>query len=183
MSAAWGIGKRPARRGRAGKRGGIMSRPVFLLVAEDRAVLDVLVSDLRRRFGADYRVVSADSAAEALAALDRLAVAARSGPTRVDVAVRIHVSDDVTGLDLSSFDLALVVPSGAMLHALRLFADQPHPTDGVWELHGHLPRHASAGNWHVSRANVKDGGGRESNCQWLRDNTGGWQEFELVNDC
>jgi thioredoxin reductase (NADPH) len=32
-----------------------------------------LVSDLRRRFGADYRVVSADSAAEAMAALDRLA--------------------------------------------------------------------------------------------------------------
>ena len=66
--------------------------------------------------------------------------------------------------------------------AHAVFADQRHPTDGVWELHGHLRRHALAGSWHVSHVNVKDGGGRESNCQWLPDNTGGWQESELVND-
>ena len=50
-----------------------MSQPVFLLVAEDRTVLDALVSDLRRRFGVDYSIVGADSAAGALATLDQLA--------------------------------------------------------------------------------------------------------------
>jgi hypothetical protein len=29
---------------------------------------------------------------------------------------------------------------------------------------------------------LADAAGRESTCQWLRDNTGGWQESELVND-
>jgi hypothetical protein len=29
---------------------------------------------------------------------------------------------------------------------------------------------------------LADAAGRESDCRWLLDNTGGWQESELVND-
>ena len=42
-----------------------------------------------------------------------------------------------------------------------------------------LPAINAAGRSHV---NVEDGGGRESNCRWLPDNTGGRQESELIND-
>jgi hypothetical protein len=118
-----------------------------------------------------------------------------------DVAVRIHLSDDVTGVDLSSFNLGLVGPGGATVQLYAYSLVSGTSTDGVWELHGHLPQHAPAGTWHLSHANVKDRGGRESNNQWLRDDTGEWsttdpatpliipvlptltvQESELVNN-
>jgi len=48
------------------------SLPVFLVVDEDSATLDALVSDLKRRFAADYRVVGASSPPAALKRLDAL---------------------------------------------------------------------------------------------------------------
>ena len=46
-----------------------MSQPVFLVVDEDTSAVDILVSDLERRFAADYRVLGESSPQ---AALDRL---------------------------------------------------------------------------------------------------------------
>ena len=91
-----------------------------------------------------------------------------------EVAVRIHTSDDVSGLDLSSFNLALVGPGGAMVQLYARSLVSGTPVDGVWELYGILPRHAAAGAWRLSHANIKDRGGRESNNRWLRDDTGQW---------
>jgi thioredoxin reductase (NADPH) len=50
-----------------------MERPVFLLVSEDEPRLKALSSDLRRRFGADYRVVTSTAPGEALSTLADLA--------------------------------------------------------------------------------------------------------------
>jgi thioredoxin reductase (NADPH) len=50
-----------------------MPQPVFLLVTDNRPVLDALAADIRHRFGADYRVFAADSATTALARLADLA--------------------------------------------------------------------------------------------------------------
>ena len=38
-----------------------MSQPVFLVVDEDASAVDMLVSDLERRFAADYRVMGESS--------------------------------------------------------------------------------------------------------------------------
>ncbi len=50
-----------------------MQRPIFLLAADDQARLEGLSRDLSRRYEADYRVVGATSAREALASLADLA--------------------------------------------------------------------------------------------------------------
>ena len=50
-----------------------VARPVLLAVDEDPQALDALDQALTRRFGADYRVVTAASAADGLAAIERLA--------------------------------------------------------------------------------------------------------------
>lgn len=47
------------------------SLPVFLVVDEDSSAVGMLVSDLERRFAADYRVLGESSP---LAALERLSV-------------------------------------------------------------------------------------------------------------
>jgi hypothetical protein len=52
-----------------------MERPVFLLVSGEESRRDGLRRDLRRRFGADYRVVAADSATSAGGLLAELAAA------------------------------------------------------------------------------------------------------------
>ncbi|MFZ0118419.1 MAG: FAD-dependent oxidoreductase [Pseudonocardiaceae bacterium] len=49
-----------------------MIKPVLLTVDDDPGVSRAVARDLRRRYGADYRVVRADSAAEALEALREL---------------------------------------------------------------------------------------------------------------
>jgi thioredoxin reductase (NADPH) len=48
-------------------------RPIFMLVTEDGPRLEALTMDLKRRYSADYRVVSAASAAAALTMLAELA--------------------------------------------------------------------------------------------------------------
>jgi hypothetical protein len=55
------------------------SLPVFLVVDEDPSALDTLVSDLERRFGADYRVVGKSSPPAALDRLGALRDAGRTG--------------------------------------------------------------------------------------------------------
>jgi thioredoxin reductase (NADPH) len=52
------------------------SLPVFLVVDEDPSAVDTLVSDLERRFAADYRVVGESSPS---AALDRLSALHEAG--------------------------------------------------------------------------------------------------------
>lgn len=49
-----------------------MPKPIILAVDDDRTVLAAVERDLRRRYGKDYRVVSADSGAAALSAMQRL---------------------------------------------------------------------------------------------------------------
>ena len=50
-----------------------MSEPVILLVSEAGKVLEALTADLRRRFGADYRILGADSPTAALTTVAGLA--------------------------------------------------------------------------------------------------------------
>ena len=49
-----------------------ISLPIFLVVDEDTSAVDILVSDLERRFAADYRVVGESSPAAALERLSAL---------------------------------------------------------------------------------------------------------------
>ncbi|HKP53955.1 MAG TPA: FAD-dependent oxidoreductase [Chloroflexia bacterium] len=49
-----------------------MAQPVIFLVENDREILQTMVEDLRRRYGARYNVASASSGAEALSVLHRL---------------------------------------------------------------------------------------------------------------
>src|SRR2546421_11810624 len=52
--------------------GADMPRPVLLAVDDDPEVLSSVERDLRRRYGADYRVVRADSGESALEAVRQL---------------------------------------------------------------------------------------------------------------
>jgi thioredoxin reductase (NADPH) len=73
-----------------------MSEPVILLVAHDGHVVDALARDLGRRFGTDYRVVAARSAAEAMAVMERLA----DGAEEVALVVAARELPDPGGLEL-----------------------------------------------------------------------------------
>jgi thioredoxin reductase (NADPH) len=81
-----------------------MSRPTILTVDDDPQVSAALTRDLKRRYGSDYRVLSATSAAQALDLLSQLAL--RTDP------VALIVSDqrmpEKTGIELlaESRDLA-----------------------------------------------------------------------------
>ena len=55
--------------------GPFMSRPAILTVDDDAQVLAAIASDLRKKYGKDYRIVRAGSAAEALEALRGLKAA------------------------------------------------------------------------------------------------------------
>jgi len=50
-----------------------VAHPIFLVLTGDQTVLDALSADLDRRFGADYRVLGANSAATALRMLEQAA--------------------------------------------------------------------------------------------------------------
>jgi hypothetical protein len=50
-----------------------MQNPVIFAVANDEATRGPLVGDLERRFGADYRIMTADSATQGTATLARRA--------------------------------------------------------------------------------------------------------------
>jgi thioredoxin reductase (NADPH) len=73
-----------------------MPQPIILLVAANGRVLDALAGDLDRRFGADYRVLAERSAADGLAALERLA--GGEDPVALVVAARRMAGTDGLGL-------------------------------------------------------------------------------------
>ena len=56
-----------------------MSKPTILTVDDDPLVSAAITRDLRRQYGADYRIVRATSGAEALAVLTELALRDRAG--------------------------------------------------------------------------------------------------------
>ena len=57
-----------------------MSRPVLMTVDDDPGVSRAVARDLRRRYGEDYRIVRAESAADALDALRELTLRGEAPP-------------------------------------------------------------------------------------------------------
>src|SRR5215216_4827083 len=73
-----------------------MPQPIIFLVADDGRLLDTLTRDLERRFGNDYRVQAERSAADGVAALERLA--GGDEPVALMVAARRMAGTDGLGL-------------------------------------------------------------------------------------
>src|SRR3712207_5535755 len=71
------------------------SKPVLLVVDDDTNVLQAMERDLNRRFGADYRVVTADSP---IAALERLQQIRKRGG-EVALVVANQWMPDMTGAE------------------------------------------------------------------------------------
>lgn len=94
-----------------------MTRPVILTVDDDPQVLAAIASDLRKKYGKDYRIVRAGSAAEALDAVSALKQAGEP--------VALLLSDQrMPGLDGVSFlaQAMTIVPS-AKRALLTAYAD------------------------------------------------------------
>jgi len=75
-----------------------MPKSIFFIVANDRTVLDALTEDLRRRFGADYRILGAASAGTALTMLAELA----AGAAEVAVLFAAQNAPDQSGVEVLS---------------------------------------------------------------------------------
>src|SRR4051794_38978208 len=88
----------------AASGGAVPARPVLLTVDDDRAVSRAIARDLRRHYGDSYRVVRAESGADALAALRELT--ARGEATALLLAD--HRMPGMTGVDFleQAMDLA-----------------------------------------------------------------------------
>jgi thioredoxin reductase (NADPH) len=72
------------------------SRPVILAVDDEPDALSRVEDELRRRFGADYRIVCADSGEDALATLEAL----RAAGAEVAVVLADHWMPGTSGTDL-----------------------------------------------------------------------------------
>jgi CheY-like chemotaxis protein len=96
-----------------------MSQPIFFVVDEDPAAVEMLTDDLERRFHADYRVMGETSAA---AALERLGALRDSG--------------DVVAL-IICYERMHAMPGSELLARLR-----GHPAAG-----GHRPRDGRSCSW------------------------------------
>ena len=94
-----------------------MSRPVLLSVDDDPAVSRVVARDLRRRFGEEYRVVRAESGADALEALRELTV--RGEVTALLLAD--HRMPGMTGVEFLEHAMDLVPDAKRVL--LTAYAD------------------------------------------------------------
>ena len=94
-----------------------MSKPAILTVDDDPMVSAAISRDLRRRYGADYRIVRATSGAEALAVLTKLAL--RNQP------VALIASDqrmpEMTGIEM--LEQARIQAPGAKYLLLTAYAD------------------------------------------------------------
>ena len=55
-----------------GRRLGAMARPILLAVDDDASVLEAVVQDLRRQYGAEYRIMRAANGQAALETLSQL---------------------------------------------------------------------------------------------------------------
>ncbi len=73
-----------------------MSMPILFLVSDKRSELEALAGDLRRRFGADYRILDERSPAAALVTLARLAATS----DQVALVVAEQRMAEMTGVDL-----------------------------------------------------------------------------------
>src|SRR6186997_1862180 len=73
-----------------------MSKPTIVAVDDDPAVLRAIARDLRARYGADYRIVRAESGAEALKALAELILRGR----KVALIVSDQRMPQMTGVEL-----------------------------------------------------------------------------------
>jgi thioredoxin reductase (NADPH) len=73
-----------------------MSKPTIVAVDDDPAVLRAIARDLRARYGADYRIVRAESGAEALEALAELILRGR----KVALIVSDQRMPQMTGVEL-----------------------------------------------------------------------------------
>ena len=76
-------------------RGSLMSRPVLFVIDDDPGVVRALHDDLSRRFGEDFRVVGASSAAAGLATLRDLA----DGHEAVALLIAGHRMREMPGVD------------------------------------------------------------------------------------
>ena len=93
------------------------TRPVLLTVDDDPSVSRVVARDLRRRFGEEYRVVRAQSGADALEVLRELTV--RGEPTALLLAD--HRMPEMTGVDFLEQAMDLVPDAKRVL--LTAYAD------------------------------------------------------------
>jgi thioredoxin reductase (NADPH) len=76
-------------------RGSLMSRPVLFVIDDDPGVVRALHDDLSRRFGEDFRVAGASSAAAGLATLRELA----AGHEAVALLIADHHMREMPGVD------------------------------------------------------------------------------------
>src|SRR5262245_20548992 len=94
-----------------------VAKPTILTVDDDPAVSQSIARDLRKRYGAEYQIVRANSGEEALTALRRLALRDRS--------VALIASDQrmpvMTGIEF--LELARPCAEGAKLVLLTAYAD------------------------------------------------------------
>jgi thioredoxin reductase (NADPH) len=96
---------------------GVTTRPVLLTVDDDPSVSRVVARDLRRRFGEEYRVVRAQSGADALEVLRELTI--RGEPTALLLAD--HRMPQMTGVDFLEQAMDLVPDAKRVL--LTAYAD------------------------------------------------------------
>ena len=94
-----------------------MPRPVILTVDDDPAVSAAIGRDLRKQYGAQYRIVRTESGAQALAALRTLATRAQ----RVALVVADQRMPQMTGIELLGASRELA--PGAKLLLLTAYAD------------------------------------------------------------
>ena len=93
------------------------SRPVLLTVDDDPAVGRALARDLRRRYGADHRVVRADDGPSALEALQELTLRGE----QIALLLADHRMPGMTGIDF--LEQAMDVAPGAKRVLLTAYAD------------------------------------------------------------
>jgi thioredoxin reductase (NADPH) len=101
----------------------VVDKPVLLLVADERPMLEALAGDLGRRFGNDYRIVCERTPDEALFALK--ALAARSQPVALLVADQRMTA--MSGIDFLVQAHALV-PSAKRILLVERDYTQDNPT-------------------------------------------------------
>ncbi|MDX1647792.1 MAG: FAD-dependent oxidoreductase [Longimicrobiales bacterium] len=108
-----------------------MKKPALLTVDDDQDVLRSISRDLRRRYGRDYRVLPAESAAAALQLLDQL--------EELDTPVALILSDQrMPGMDGVSFlAQAARQNSGAKRVLLTAYADTDAAMRAINQSHVH----------------------------------------------
>ncbi len=97
-----------------------MTKPTILTVDDDPMVSQAITRDLRTRYGSDYRIVRANSGAEALSVLAELALRGRP--------IALIVSDQrmprMTGIEL--------LGAPGRTHPGRSWCCSPHTRTPTW---------------------------------------------------